>query len=295
MSESATPDSTSPNAEVTSPLLALRGICKEYYGTPVLKRVDLNLVRGEVHALLGENGAGKSTLMNILFGMPVIHSTGGFEGSIVLDGEPTEVGSPEIAMELGIGMVHQEFMLIPGFSIAENVKLNREPLNRGLLGRLLSRAVGTSLDTLDRTTIRIDTERALEHIELPIDPDTPVGGLPVGHLQFVEIAREIDKSAMKILVFDEPTAVLAETEAERLLKVMRGLADEGLAILFITHRLDEVMQVADRVTILRDGERVLTEPRSAITIERIAETMVGRKIEARKGVVTDEAYDNIWC
>ncbi len=291
MSESATPDSTSPNAEVTSPLLALRGICKEYYGTPVLKRVDLNLVRGEVHALLGENGAGKSTLMNILFGMPVIHSTGGFEGSIVLDGEPTEVGSPEIAMELGIGMVHQEFMLIPGFSIAENVKLNREPLNRGLLGRLLSRAVGTSLDTLDRTTIRIDTERALEHIELPIDPDTPVGGLPVGHLQFVEIAREIDKSAMKILVFDEPTAVLAETEAERLLKVMRGLADEGLAILFITHRLDEVMQVADRVTILRDGERVLTEPRSAITIERIAETMVGRKIEARKGVVTDEASE----
>ncbi len=296
MSERATPDSTSPNAEVDTPRLALRGICKEYYGTPVLKGVDLNLAPGEVHALLGENGAGKSTLMNVLFGMPVIHSTGGFEGSIVLDGQPTEVGSPEVAMELGIGMVHQEFMLIPGFSIAENVKLNREPLKRGLLGRLLSRAVGTSLDTLDRETIRIDTKKALEHIELPIDPDIPVGGLPVGHLQFVEIAREIDKSGMKILVFDEPTAVLAESEAERLLKVMRGLADEGLAILFITHRLDEVMQVADRVTILRDGERVLTEPRSAITIERIAETMVGRKIEARKDVAaaaTSEAREAI--
>ena len=280
MSENPTGAAASPSG---TPLLALRDIKKEYYGTPVLKGVNLSLKRGEIHALLGENGAGKSTLMNVLFGMPVIHSTGGFQGDVELEGTSVQIDSPESAMRLGIGMVHQEFMLIPGFTISENVKLNREPLKRGWVGKMFSWGAGPSLDTLDRATMESDTKRALDHIELPIDPDTVVGGLPVGHLQFVEIAREIDKSGMKVLVFDEPTAVLAESEAERLLRVMRGLADEGLAILFITHRLDEVMSVADQVTILRDGEHVLTEPRSKVTIEKIAETMVGRKIEERAG------------
>jgi simple sugar transport system ATP-binding protein len=259
----------------------MQGIRKDYYGTTVLHGVDLELRAGEIHALLGENGAGKSTLMNILFGMPVIHSTGGFTGSITLDGRPVAIGSPGQAMALGIGMVHQEFMLIPGFTVAENVKLNREPLRRGLAGRALGRVVGDSLDTLDRARMRADTEAALARIELPLDPDTPVAGLPVGHLQFIEIAREVDKTGMRVLVFDEPTAVLAESEASRLLAVMRSLADAGLAILFITHRLDEVMSVADRVTILRDGALALGAPRSELTIERIAETMVGRPIAAR--------------
>ena len=131
-----------------------------------------------------------------------------------------------------------------------------------------------------------DTLTALGRIELELDPDTLITELPVGHMQFVEIAREVDKSGLRVLVFDEPTAVLAESEAEVLLHVMRGLANEGLAILFITHRLDEVMQVADKVTILRDGALALTAPRSEITIERIAETMVGRTIEERTGTDT---------
>jgi len=189
-------------------------------------------------------------------------------------------------MALGIGMVHQEFMLIPGFTVAENVKLNREPLRRGIAGRALAGLVGDSLDTLDRARMRSDTAAALARIELPLDPDTPVAGLPVGHLQFIEIAREVDKSGMRAIVFDEPTAVLAESEAERLLRVMRSLADSGLAILFITHRLDEVMAVADRVTILRDGALALSAPRAELTIERIAETMVGRKVAERTAAST---------
>lgn len=254
------------------PVLELRAIRKEYYGTAVLKGVDLTLRKGEIHALLGENGAGKSTLMNILFGMPVIHETGGFSGEMLLEGKPIAVRSPAAAMAAGIGMVHQEFMLIPGFRVYENIKLNRERLRRSWIHGL----VGDSLDTLDVPAMRADSKAALERIHLAIADASLVGGLPVGHMQFIEIAREVDKAGIRVLVFDEPTAVLTEGEASRLLEVMRELAAQGIAILFITHRLDEVMSVADTVTILRDGERVWSKPKSETSIENIAETMVGR-------------------
>jgi simple sugar transport system ATP-binding protein len=256
------------------PVLELRQIEKAYFGTTVLRAVDLELRPGEVHALLGENGAGKSTLMNILFGMPVIAETGGFSGEIRLDGETVVITAPKQAMDLGIGMVHQEFMLIPGFAVYENIKLNREP-RRGLPW---ARLTGPSLDLLDRDRMRAESRAALSRVHLTVDERTPVGALPVGHQQFVEIAREVDKSSMKVLVFDEPTAVLAESEAEALLQVMRDLAAEGIAILFITHRLDEVMAVADTVTILRDGERVSCTPREETSVPEIAELMVGREL-----------------
>ena len=258
------------------PVLEMLGIHKEYDGTPVLKGIDLALRAGELHALLGENGAGKSTLMNILFGMPVIHSTGGFEGSIRIHGKDVDVQSPAHAMRLGIGMVHQEFMLIPGFEIHENVKLNREPLR----GRAYRRVLGESLDLIDTDTMRSDSRSALARIHLDVSETTLVSSLPVGHMQFVEIAREVDKKNLEVLVFDEPTAVLTESEATILLGVMRELADEGVAILFITHRLEEVMSVADSVTILRDGSHVVTTAREKITIEEIAEKMIGRNIES---------------
>jgi len=257
-------------------VLEMRGITKQYFGNTVLNAVSIDLEPGEIHALVGENGAGKSTLMNILFGMPVIHSTGGFSGEILVGGRKVDIPSPRAAMELGIGMVHQEFMLLPGFTVTENIKLNRELTRRNLVSRVLR---APALDYLDVPAMRRDARAALDRLDLNIDEWIQVAGLPVGYMQFIEIAREIDKKNVRILVFDEPTAVLTETEAERLLDALRRLASEGIAILFITHRLAEVMAVADRITVLRDGEVVARLDRSEAILEKIAEVMVGRKVE----------------
>ena len=208
-------------------VLKMDNIAKEYYGNRVLKGVNLHIRPGEIHALMGENGAGKSTLMNILFGMPVIHTTGGYEGSIEVNGSPVNIDTPLKAMELGIGMVHQEFMLIPGFTVTENIKVGREKTMPNLVSRLF----------------------------------------------------ELDKTGIQILVFDEPTAVLTESEAERLLEAMRVISSQGIAIIFITHRLDEVMAVADSMTILRDGEFVARKEIKDTNVVEIAELMIGRKME----------------
>jgi simple sugar transport system ATP-binding protein len=257
---------------MSAPVLDLRDVAKSYEGNRVLKGVSLAVRAGTIHALVGENGAGKSTLMNILFGMPVIHETGGWQGAIVLDGREVRFGSPAEAMRAGVGMVHQEFMLIPGFTIAENIKLNREPTTPNLASRVL----GRKLETVDRARTRQDARRALDLVGMSVDEWLPVAGLPVGHMQFVEIAREVDKQNVRVLIFDEPTAVLTESEAAELLQVMRSLAARGLAILFITHRLDEVLDVASDVTVLRDGEVVGRPDPKSTTVERIAELMVGR-------------------
>jgi simple sugar transport system ATP-binding protein len=257
-----------------SSLLELRNINKSYYGNQVLKNVSLSVNGGEIHGLVGENGAGKSTLMNVLFGMPVIHQTGGFEGEILLEGEPVVFKSPAQAMESGIGMVHQEFMLIPGFNVAENIKLNRERTR----ANLVSRVFGRKLETIDVQRNRAEARRALDRLGMSVDETIPVGGLPVGYMQFIEVAREIDKENTRVVVFDEPTAVLTESEAERFLQSARKLADEGIGVLFITHRLDEVLQICDRITVLRDGEVVASMDRDEASGEKIAELMVGRKI-----------------
>ncbi|MCC7141407.1 MAG: sugar ABC transporter ATP-binding protein [Candidatus Eisenbacteria bacterium] len=264
-----------------APALALTDIKKQYFGNAVLKGVSLEVGVGEIHALVGENGAGKSTLMNILFGMPVIRETGGYEGTIRLGGDVIDPRTPSDAMARGVGMVHQEFMLLPGFSITENIKLNRERtrpnlISRGLRPLLRSRAAG--LESLDMATMRSDTRAALKQIGMSLDEMLPVAGLPVGHMQFIEIAREVDKENARLLVFDEPTAVLTETEADDLLRTMRMLAAQGIAILFITHRLDEVMTVADRITVLRDGEVVARVDRKDATVPRLAELMIGRAL-----------------
>ena len=257
---------------MSAPVLELRDITKSYDANAVLKGVSLAVRPGTVHALVGENGAGKSTLMNILFGMPVIRESGGFGGQVLLAGQPARFTSPADAMAAGIGMVHQEFMLIPGFTVAENIKLNREPTKP----TLASRVFGRKLELLDVTTARADSRAALDRVGLDIDEWLPLAGLPVGHMQFIEIAREVDKQQVKLLIFDEPTAVLTETEATRLLEVMRSLAREGLGILFITHRLDEVMAAADEITVLRDGEVAARLDPKRTTVIEIAEKMVGR-------------------
>ena len=257
-------------------ILEMNHITKEYGSNTVLKDVTLRIRPGEIHALLGENGAGKSTLMNVLFGMPVIHSTGGFKGEVKLDGEPVRILSPMDAMTKGIGMVHQEFMLIPGFTITDNIKLNREITRPWPVSRVL----GQDLEFLNTAEMARDARAALDSVGMGIDEYARVSGLPVGHMQFIEIAREIDKKGMKLLVFDEPTAVLTESEADQLLRVMKDIAAKGIAIIFITHRLDEVMAVADTITILRDGGLVCTIPRAEANANDIAARMIGRGDES---------------
>ena len=268
-------------------VLEMNHITKQYGSNTVLKDVSLRIRPGEIHALLGENGAGKSTLMNVLFGMPVIHSTGGFQGEVIFDGEKVNIASPMDAMEKGIGMVHQEFMLIPGFSVTDNIKLNREITKPWAISKLLSR----DLELLNESSMASDARKALDAVGMSIEEYTLVSGLPVGHKQFIEIAREIDKSGMKLLVFDEPTAVLTESEAQQLLDVMKSIAAKGIAIIFITHRLDEVMNAADSVTILRDGALVSTFAKADTSPEKLAALMIGRgdesviQVEKREGEI----------
>lgn len=263
-------------------VLEMKNIHKEYYGNPVVQDVSIAVKPGEIYALVGENGAGKSTLMNILFGMSVIHQTGGFKGTVNISGETVNFQSPHEAMDAGIGMVHQEFMLIPGFTITENIKVGRELTTPTLASRIF----GPKLRKLDHDSMKSDAKSALDAIGMKINENSLVDGLPVGYMQFIEIAREIDKKGIKLLVFDEPTAVLTESEASRLLEVMRNLASKGIAIIFITHRLDEVMSVADRMTVLRDGSVVTTKSISDTNIMEIAQLMVGRKIDK----LVDDTY-----
>lgn len=259
----------------TNCILQMIDIEKEYYGNKVLKGVNLSIKPGEILALVGENGAGKSTLMNVLFGMQVIHSTGGFKGEVIFEGKKVDIRSPHQAMELGIGMVHQEFMLLPSFTITENIKLNREQTKRNAI----SAVFGKSMETLDYRSMGHDARVALDKIGMNINENQTVAGLPVGFMQFVEIAREIDKTGIKLIVFDEPTAVLTESEAQRLLTTMQKIASEGVAIIFISHKLDEIMQVADTIMIMRDGEHVKTLDKKDTNIVNLAELMVGRGID----------------
>ncbi|MDD3513430.1 MAG: sugar ABC transporter ATP-binding protein [Synergistaceae bacterium] len=275
-------------------LLQFKNVSKNYYGNSVLTGINFDVKEGEIHALIGENGAGKSTLMNILFGMPVITSTGGYEGDVLIDGKKISFKSPHEAMYAGIGMVHQEFMLIPGFSITENIKINREITTQNVVSRVL----GKRLETLDMVTMNADARKALDKLDMGVDEFIMVAGLPVGHMQFVEIAREIDKTGIKILVFDEPTAVLTESEAQNLLAAVKRLAAKGIGIIFISHRLDEIVTVADRVTVLRDGELVATKEIKDTNAVEIAALMIGRKVaisrvqsETRK--VSDEIMMSI--
>ncbi|MCL1863955.1 MAG: sugar ABC transporter ATP-binding protein [Defluviitaleaceae bacterium] len=263
-------------------LLEFKGISKNYSGNQVLHDVSFDIRPGEIHALIGENGAGKSTLMNILFGMPVIHTTGGYEGEIELNGEKVEAKSPFEAMALGIGMVHQEFMLIPGFTIAENIKLNREIEKNNVKNKITSTLFGRRMKTLDFKKMNKDARIALDKLDMSIEEFTLVKGLPIGYMQFVEIAREIDKTELKLLVLDEPTAVLTESEAESLLQAMRNISKRGIAIIFISHRLNEITAVADRVTILRDGEFVITKDVKDTNALEIAEYMVGRQVSIER-------------
>jgi len=253
-------------------LFRCEGVSKSFGETRVLTDVSFSVDQGEVVALVGENGAGKSTLMNICFGMPSIINTGGYSGQLYLDGQPVKFGSPKEALEAGIGMVHQEFSLIPGFTGTENILLNREPVNHSILESVF----GERINALDRPRMEKRAETALGKLGVKLDQQTAVSRMPVGHKQFLEIAREIDRSQTRLLVLDEPTAVLTESEAAILLDAIRKLASDGLGIIFISHRLREVMELCRKVAVLRDGHKVAEMPTSQTSIRQIAAYMVQR-------------------
>ena len=258
------------------PLLEMQNVSKEYNGNPVLKDVSFKLKQGEVLGLVGENGAGKSTLMNILFGMDVIHQTGGYGGKVLIDGKEVKFASPLDALKAGIGMVHQEFSLLPGFTAAENILLNREPENKNVL----SLVFGPRTNTIDRKELQKKAIDAITKLGVTLDPDMLVSEMPVGHKQFTEISREISKSSIRLLVLDEPTAVLSEKEAEMLLKAIRNLSAQGISVIFITHRLQEILDVCNKVIVMRDG-RIINELDAASTsIQEMARLMVGREVSA---------------
>lgn len=254
-------------------LLRVEGVGKDYFGNVVLSDVSFTLDRGEIIGLVGENGAGKSTLMNILFGMDVIRSTGGYTGHFFVKGKEADFQSPFDALDAGIGMVHQEFSLIPGFSAAENIVLNRENVDYNRLVELF----GPRFRTLDREKIAQRARIAIDKLGVDISPDTYVSEMPVGHKQFIEIAREIDRANTKILVFDEPTAVLTESEAQVLLGAIRNLASLGIGVIFISHRLMEVMELCDKVVVLRDGCVIKETPTKDTNVRQITSWMMNRE------------------
>ncbi len=241
-----------------APVLELRGITKRFPGVLANDDVSFDLRRAEVHALLGENGAGKSTLMNILYGLYTPD-----EGQILLNGAPIELGSTKAAIEHGIGMVHQHFMLIPVMTVAENIVLATEPRRAGVL--------------LDYDAARRRVRELSERYGLAVDPDARIDRITVGQQQRVEILKALYRGA-EILILDEPTAVLTPQESKELFEIIRSLKSQGKSIIFISHKLNEVLEIADRVTTLRRGVVVDTIPAAGATEEGLARMMVGREV-----------------
>jgi ABC-type sugar transport system ATPase subunit len=243
------------------PRLALRGIVKSFFHTRALRGVDLEVYPGEVVALIGENGAGKSTLAKIVGGVQQPDA-----GEVIIDGQAVAVDSVRTARGLGIAVVHQELNLVPHLTVADNIFLGREPTRAG------------PLRWLDRGSLRRQARQIMGVVGLAADPDQPVRELPLAKRQLVEIARALSEQA-RLLVLDEPTSSLAESEAGELVRLVRELGNRGLSVLYISHRLDEVLAVADRIAVLRDGEKVGELPAAQASKSQLMQMMVGRELD----------------
>lgn len=241
--------------------LELKNVSKSFPGVKALDRVQLSLRPGSVLALMGENGAGKSTLMKCLFG--IYHMD---EGEIYLDGKKVEIKDPDDAMAKGVAMVHQELQPVPARSIAENMYLGRFPVHKY-----------GPLQVIDHKTMASETKKWLSQLGLDFDPNALLGSLSIGQMQCVEIAKAVSHDA-KVIIFDEPTSSLSDKEVEFLFKIMNQLRDKGVAMIYISHKMDEIKRIADDVQIMRDGHYIGTWPAKDLTIDEIITKMVGREL-----------------
>ncbi len=253
------PGASIQGERIAAPALEMRGITKTYPGVVANDSIDLEVKPGEIHALLGENGAGKTTLMNVLYGLAVPDA-----GEILLDGEVIDIAGPSDAIDRGISMVHQHFMLVPVLTVADNILLGKEVMRDRLF--------------LDRVEARRRIRELGERFGFELDPDQKVGELSVGWQQRVEILKALYREA-RILVLDEPTAVLTPQETVEIFGVLRRLAAEGHSIIFISHKLYEVLEIADRITVIRRGKVVGSRIPSETNEEDLAELMVGREVQ----------------
>jgi ribose transport system ATP-binding protein len=249
------------------------GVTKTFGGVQALRDVDFDLAAGEIHGLVGENGAGKSTMMKIIAG--VYH---GFEGEMRVDGKPVHLRSPADALANGIGMVHQELSIVPDLTVAENVFLGAQPLVAGGI--------------VDWARMKREARKQLSILGLDIDPGTRIGSLPVGLQQLIELSRVLFSGA-KIIILDEPTSALSPPEVARLFDALRRLREQGRTIVFISHFLDDVVDISDRVTVFRNGRKVITEQTSALTKDSIIAHMIGRgSAEMHMGESTELSGDD---
>lgn len=256
-----------------APFLEMHGISKSFPGVKALDRVDLTLNRGEVLGLVGENGAGKSTLMKIMTGVYEADT-----GEILIDGQKVSINDPEHARELGLSIIYQELSMVENLTVAENIFLAREFTGR--------------FGFVDSQKMNREAARVLDILHLDIDPTTPVRDLSVGQKQMIEIAKAISGNS-KIIVMDEPTASLSHHEAETLLAQVKRLREKGIGIVYITHRLEEVFDIADRVTVLRDGRTVETRPIGEVNREYLVRKMVDRELSQLYGEHICRATDEI--
>src|SRR5215207_4157251 len=247
------------SANTNTPLLEMREITKSFPGVRALDGVSFDLHKGELHALVGENGAGKSTLMKVLGG---VYPFGSYGGDVVIDGQVRQFAGVRDSEHAGVAVIFQELSLIKGLTIGENIFLGREPSRFGVIRweELYRRA-----------------RKLLDELRLPVDPRTPVRNLGIGQQQLVEIAKALSQEA-RILVLDEPTAALTESEVETLFRILEDLRARGVGMIYISHKLEEVFRISDRITVLRDGRTVGTDDTRDLNEARIIARMVGREV-----------------
>jgi len=245
-------------------ILDFRNVTKQFPGVVALRDVSLQIKRGEIHGICGENGAGKSTLMKILSG---VYPWGTYEGQIFIEGQELKLerGAIRQAIETGIAIVYQELTLVPGITVGENIFLGKEPLERG---------------AINWDKLYADTQRLLTEYKLDIHPQALVKNLGVGKMQMTEIAKALSENA-RILILDEPTSALAETEIEQLMTILRTLREHGVTCIYISHKLNEFFTITDTVTVLRDGRVITTQPTQDLTVEKLVSYMVGREMTER--------------
>ena len=242
--------------------LEMRGVCKSFPGVKALDHAQLRLRPGTVHALMGENGAGKSTLMKCMFGIYEMD-----EGEVLFEGQPVKIGGPLEALEMGIAMVHQELQPIPARTVGENIFLGRYPMKK-FLG---------IIPMVDHEKMYADTAALLKKVRMEFDPKQPLGELSVSQMQSVEIAKAVSANC-KVLILDEPTSSLTQNEVEALFRIVEDLKAEGVSIVYISHKMDEILRISDEVTIMRDGQYVGTWDAKDLTTDLIITRMVGREL-----------------